>query len=295
MPAMKWTIHTMKTKMSHACVLAAAFGCVATARAALTADLIGYYQFESDLADSSGNGNDATTTAIWNTGTNPSGPGFTGKADFDPGDGLSDRGTLIVGKALNLIDMKDEYITVPFGTSELGQTFTISAWTYLSPGAGNNSSRFHAFESSNNWDVSWGNVNGNTSLMRAYVGQSALSPDSPVTHEVWQHVVHVFTSDGTTTTLNVYVDGGLASTGTVATTSMNFAALHFGRARAGTSDDRHWDGMIDEVAIWDRALDTTEITEVYDAGVAGKPIPEPSSALLIGFGGIAVLLRRRPR
>ncbi len=287
------TSKNMNMKMKYACMLAAAFGCAATTQAALTTNLVGYYQFESDLTDSSGNGNDATSTFTWDTGVNATGPGFTGNAAFDGGDGLSDRGTLLVGNSLNVVDANGEYITVPLGTTELGTAFTISAWTYLAPGASNGSPRFHAFEASNNWDVSWGTVNGDTDNMIAYVGQVLLSPEAPVTHETWQHVAHVFTTEGANTRLTVYVDGTSVITGTTATGNMNFAALHFGDYRAGTSD-RDWDGMLDEVAIWDRALDTTEITGVYQAGLAGVAIPEPSSsAFLIGLGGVAFLLRRR--
>ena len=59
---------------------------------------------------------------------------------------------------------------------------------------------------------------------------------------------------------------------------------------------REWNGNIDDVAMWDRALDSTEIAEIYNGGVAGASlgqlIPEPSSGLL-GLLGIGLILRRR--
>ena len=45
---------------------------------------------------------------------------------------------------------------------------------------------------------------------------------------------------------------------------MDFSGLHFGDACAG--GDRDGDGMIDEVAIWDRALSTMDVIELYHRG-----------------------------
>jgi hypothetical protein len=61
--------------------------------------------------------------------------------------------------------------------------------------------------------------------------------------------------------------------------------------------------MIDELAIWDRALTANEINNantganadsLYQLGIAGRPVPEPSSALLGGVGLLFLLRRRIP-
>lgn len=272
------------------------------AQADLTDNMVVYYDFEE--TGSAGLGNkapgaalyDATTTAAWRTGTDATGSGFAGNAAYDAGDGsgVSDRGTLLAGKAINFADIDNDHIVAPLGTAELGISFSISTWTYLAPGPGNTSSRFQAFESSNNYDVSWGNPSDNTGVMRPYVGQIHVVPDTSITHEQWQHVVHVFSPEGANTRLRVYADGVETATGTSLTANMDFAALHFGDARTSAYGDRGWDGMLDEVAIWDRALDAAEVTELRNLGLAGQAVPEPATlGLVIAFGGGMVFVRRK--
>jgi len=56
-----------------------------------------------------------------------------------------------------------------------------------------------------------------------------------------------------------------------------------------------FDGMIDDVGMWDRVLTQAEVSQIYNAGQSGislGAIPEPASALL-GFLGLAMMFRRR--
>lgn len=293
---------------------------VVPASGALTTNLVAYYDFEQTGSAGLANKAPGATqfnatrggTGDWNATTNPSGPGFTGKADFDGGDGLSNRSALIAGNALNLVDARNEFVTVPLGTAQLGQTFTISAWHALTPGgyqqpAGpyNNSNRYHVLESSNNFDVSWGTATPvtpttgayGTYTYLAYVGEAPGGGFGPtgVTTGTWQHLVEVFSSDGTNTTLTVYLNGSLVDSRTTLTANMNFASLLFGRERNSPdpTGDRDWDGMMDEVAIWNRAIDSSEVTQLFNLGQTGKPVPEPSGAWLAGLGSLLWLRRRK--
>jgi hypothetical protein len=58
-----------------------------------------------------------------------------------------------------------------------------------------------------------------------------------------------------------------------------------------------WDGKIDDLAVWTRALDTQEIGAIYNAGLSGQSllllVPEPTSASLIVLGCLPLILRRR--
>lgn len=268
-------------------------------RASLIDGMVAYYNLDSTGASGLANqapgatGGDATGPT-WNV-ADATGPGFTGNAAYNPGDGLSDRSTMLVGNALNVVDANNEFITVPFGTTELGASFSISVWTYLAPGTGNASPRFHAFEASTNFDVSWGTVGSGLDGMVAYAGGTLYGAEGPYVTESWQHTVHAFEQSGANTTLSVYVDGSLLGSAlTVTSASINFSALYFGDARTGASGDRDWDGMFDEVALWDRTLSDTEASELYTRGSTGQSvIPEPSLFVLLGFGALALFTLRR--
>jgi alkaline phosphatase D len=82
----------------------------------------------------------------------------------------------------------------------------------------------------------------------------------------WAHVVMTFDS----THLRLYLDGSevavheLPVPGPAAET----AGLIIGGHRAGTG--RNFDGMIDEVALWSRALSSGEITVLHNSGMPGE-------------------------
>jgi hypothetical protein len=255
--------------------------------AALTDNLLAYFDFEETEALGGLNNKAPGATGFhatrfeggsFDTSDNPSGPGFGGKADFNSGLGLSDRSQLRVGKSLNLGGSRGDAIVVPTGTAELGQSFTISAWHTLTPGAENPANRYHLFEAADvgNWDVSWGtnntafNLPQPTYIYLAYIGHSPAGGFGPagVATNQWHHVAHVITVEGDNTRLDLYLDGSYINSQLTSTANMNFTALHFGRARNGVAG-RDWDGMLDEVALWTRSLSSAEVAELYHRGAAG--------------------------
>ena len=68
------------------------------------------------------------------------------------------------------------------------------------------------------------------------------------------------------------------------------AHLTVGAARPNHTDAgyRPYDGLLDEVAIYDHALSAGEVSTIYTNG-----IPEPSSLLLLGLAALPALRWRR--
>lgn len=206
----------------------------------------------------------------FDSGANPSGPGFSGNAAFNPANGASDRSALLAGNALNLVDTRNDAITVPVGSADLGGNFTIAVWHALTPSGGSVARPF-VFEGTDNYHVSWG-ISGGDSYT-AYVTQSASLPFGVLERGPWHHVAHGFTSDGTTTTLTLFVNGQPAGSRTGASAAMVFSGIHFGKHRGG-DHARNWDGMLDDLAIWNRALTAEEIEEIHLKGRHGFALTE---------------------
>ena len=99
----------------------------------------------------------------------------------------------------------------------------------------------------------------------------------------WHHVVAIY--DGSQMTL--YVDNipTLPNyvSGNITVTSNN---LNIGRDPANPTT-RFYTGIIDEVRIYNRALNQSEVTELYN-------IPEPTTILLLAFGTL-ILQKKKLR
>lgn len=297
--------------------LASALALTVPAMGALTNNLVAYYDFnETGNAGLVNRANPGTFDAVFNgttgSGENTSGSGFAGNTAFNGGDGLSSRTVLSssLGGVLNLVDTRGNFISTGVSSATTGSAFTISLWFALTPGAANNSNRYHLLESANNYNVSLGTntVTGTITAPSAsysylaYVNQSTATVNATgVSTSTWHHAVLTYVSG----TVTLYIDG--ANIGSLANGASNlpFTDLLFGRERNNPdpSGDRDWDGMIDELAIWNRALDPSEINNantgssadsLYQRGLAGLAVPEPSAVLLGGLGMLA-LLRRRSR
>jgi hypothetical protein len=93
-----------------------------------------------------------------------------------------------------------------------------------------------------------------------------MSGEAAVSMGAWHHAVATY--DGGAGRL--YLDGQRIGEVNVATPPALTGALHVGhRAAIGESGDAHFAGMIDEVAVYDRALDDARIRMHFDAGVSG--------------------------
>lgn len=266
---------------------------LSAANADLSTNLLAYYNFEAagtaGIANQVGGGTAhngsygsgttyGVTPAIAGTGS-----AFNGEAAFSGAEATSttSRSTLLVGKALNVA--KDDLSTtagsgwfnVPtLNAATLGTNFAISSWFYLAPDADNTGGladvlRDYVFESADlgNFDVSFGtNDPDGTTFVSWIGGTSGAQNAGTLATGQWHHVVHVFAASGANTTLTVYVNGAkVGNTVSTATVNMNFTSLNFGAARTGV---RVFDGMLDEVAVWNRAITANEVTELHQRGQA---------------------------
>lgn len=267
-----------------------AFGAIAAlspARADLASNLIAYYDFEASgtagIVNQVGggaahNGSYGSGTTYGVTPAEGTGAGFAGSATFAGAEGASttNRSDLLVGNALNVAKNDASgtagsgWFNIPtLDSATLGANFTISAWFFLAPDADNTGTaadvlRDYVFEGATNFDVSFGTGTADGDAYNSWIGENATSSYTGVSNGQWHHVAHVFSQNGSNTELNVFIDGvKVGATLSSPTTNMNLASLNIGAARGGI---RVFDGMIDEVGVWTRALKTNEVIELYQRG-----------------------------
>jgi len=233
-----------------------------SAFAQLSSGLLNYWDFEGDFNDDAGTVAGASST-VNDHGTTPAG-GVT----------LTAGGPL--GQYANFAGAGN-YVNIPNSADVImaGRSLTISAWF-----------RVPAFTRS--WQALIAHGEGSdyriarrgTDAVMAYAGGTGDIPGSAigpaVNNNLWHHIVAI-TEHGVSTRL--WVNGNLIATGGVPTLTNNGAAqlMIGGNPNDAGGAYRSWNGDIDDVAMWSRALTPAEITAIYSGGLAGNQL----STLLI--------------
>jgi hypothetical protein len=141
------------------------------------------------------------------------------------------------------------------------------------------------------WITVWDNK---LAVQKSNDGGQLTSGGTNVTDNAWHHVAVV--SDGTEYTL--YVDGSVetlseqqagANNGDWFGDVSNRDNLIIGALKRSTDDPYYFDGTMDDVAIWNRALSQADIDYLQN-----NPVPEPASALF-ALAGLGLAIRRKRR
>lgn len=270
----------MKRVFKQNLIAAAVVAFVGLPAVATHANTIAYWKFEPGnlTADSSGNGYTLTNNNVTGGSAAPTMPGSTGSASFN-----GTNSQLILPSGLNLAT----------GT---GLTYEWFMKPNLTPG-----STQIVFEVTSNLTNSgshsvFGVVSGDgatTVLSVAEFGTGYTIRDTPgfppALAGEWHH--YAFTVDGSQSgadRLALYVDGTLMATSVTfnaggAPSFLNSTDFYIGARGAGPS--LWFNGLIDDLRISNKVLSPPEFL---------INIPEPSSLVLLGLGGIGLIrLRRR--
>jgi hypothetical protein len=210
----------------------------------------------------------------------------TGLAGWWPGDGNA---TDIGGYALNgtlengatfaageveqafSLDGVNGYVDVPeSGGLEFTSQVTLAAWIRPQAAAfANHGEIFSKFGTQGNWAYQMGVMpNGTLGLDISGNGTTYsefLSPSGQLAPDAWAQVAATFEAGA----VNLYINGVLVGSGTMRVTTI----FNSGTTRPSVGGDpvagRFFAGLIDEVQVYGRALSSSEIRAIYDAGTQG--------------------------
>ncbi len=109
---------------------------------------------------------------------------------------------------------------------------------------------------------------------------------------LWHQVVTVYDEDGLS---QIYVDGGSVED---SRTSIPIGAVTapflIGGISVGTTPAATFTGLVDDVQLYDQALTSDQVQQLFDS--PGARLPEPGAlAALIGVGGLLLGRNRNPR
>lgn len=181
-------------------------------------------------------------------------------------------------------------------------SMTLTAWVWA-----NSLPRWATVAS--NWNGAWGAFNyatfGGDPNMSVYAAdanvQGGINIDygiSSASLSLNQWYFLAFTADSATGRISFFQNGVPAGSfsyrGQLLASS---SQLNLGDDPSDTETGQgNWDGKLDDLAIWTRALNAQEITSIYNAGLAGRSlltlIPEPSAMALCSVGMLMALWKR---
>jgi len=235
--------------------------------ASSNAALLAHYSFDSGFTDASGNNNDLTIAVGTPTISTTAGEHVFGGGALDLDSTISNE------EYLNLTS------TITFGT---GDAWSISFWGRRRPGSDDRQGMV-AGNPGNTQDFIW--LSNNPSQVeglrfRSTSNQNANFDGFPDDGQFHHWVV---ISDGAGT-ISAYRDNVPQTAGSAAG---DFNIISIGDSYTGTTHSMN--GQIDEMYIFDEAIDSTTVSSLFTSNV----IPEPGSLILLGLGGLTVLRRRR--
>jgi len=231
------------------------------ASASIVDGLQGYWQFNGDGSDSSGNSRDLTVTAEYSGG--------------------------LFGQAMNLGGSTSNYATrssdddaFDFGTSD----FAIQTWVNWNTAAGEQVI-IEKFYGQNG--PGWTLTKLNSNQFQFYLTNGVANSDViSITSETWHQIIINRSGDW----LDVYFDNANIIHTSITGVSVPDTTMPLLIGKRNEYDGRDFaaNGIIDETAIWSRAMTTSEITSLYNNGT-GMILPEPATIALLGFGVLALI------
>lgn len=233
------------------------------------AALVGSYSFEESPG---------ATTAAPTVGT-VSGA-LNGLASFAPGAGINGSGALSLSRG-GLVDMGNN-----FG---FASSYSIAIWVKLANGDANVQVPFgkHVAGAGVGYFMAIGNAGDGccaAGVAQLYPGSYPLvGGTTPVNDGAWHQLIGTF--DAAAQVAALYVDGQLQNSVAGAGTQINTTSFLLGGTTAGPT----YDGLLDELRIFDNALTAAEVRTLYGDAGNGNDIPEPATAWLLALGLLAAV------
>jgi hypothetical protein len=163
------------------------------------------------------------------------------------------------------LDGTDDHAEVA-GSSEIQISYplTISAWIYPTADASHNNIRtIVGWGSAGQGQGRFFGVTSASNYLSFQTYQSIVTSSTALPINRWYHVAATVTNGET----KLYIDGSLDTTGSNILSSPTYSKTHVGELYySQTTASRHFAGNIDELALFNKVLSASEISQVYNNG-----------------------------
>lgn len=230
------------------------------------AALVAYYDFEDNVADQSGEGNDGTVSGTTTYST--------------------DTPTVLTGKSFQFNG--SSYVSVANASSLQFAGLKMSASLWVKNSGSVNWAKFFNKGGTGGFMVERNSSSSNARVVVDFNNAGNANNLPNAIDGTWQHLA--FTIDNLS--FIAYVDGVVTHTGTFTgrATYSNTQTLIMGAGLNGGQE--RFTGFMDDAALWDSILTPAEVIALAN-GASPINIPEPASLILLGLGSVVMLARRR--
>ncbi|MFD2329605.1 discoidin domain-containing protein [Cohnella sp. GCM10020058] len=161
--------------------------------------------------------------------------------------------TGLMGQALSFAGDNTAYVGIPYKLNPAASSFTLSAWVNAAASGGG--STHLIFQQEGSTGRNWIGLDG-TGKFYSYLGGVTTTGTTVASTGIWYHVA--VTYDSASQSLKLFVNGAQESARTVV------AEAATGAYRVGLSKDNTaaWNGRIDDLKLYGRALSATEIANM---------------------------------
>ena len=219
--------------------------------------------------------------------------------------------TFVAGKFGNAVtfDGSGDYVDVAnVLIPAASQSYSVATW-FKATESSLDGTRRMLFETSGDWAASV-ELSATANLLKYSVNTEGTTGDAIVSTTIkpsegeWHHVVLTYdsvtdpVSGDVTGTSKIFYDGAevVAARRTTSNTLRPSTGFHIGTYR--DANGRYFEGLLDDMGVWNRSLDDSEVAWLWNEGVGNavaSAVPEPGmcTLLLTVFWGAFTFRKRR--